>query len=400
MVIHKITNIKYPKYPTNCFGFFEAGGSLSSNRNSQIKVMCQAHYNPSVQVTTDHRIEIKENEVPELQPGEVLIHPRTTGICGSDIHLWKHGQIGDLKVLSNLVIGHEASGDIIAIGSDVENVQVGDRVAIEPGIPCHTCFLCRQGDYNLCQDVKFIGMYPYAGSMQRYLVHDSRYVYKLPDNMTYAQGALVEPVSVGYHGVERANLILGHGVMIAGAGPIGLVTLLLVKAAGCTPIVITDLNEGRLKVAKNLVPDVTTYQINTKKTPQENAKAIRLLFGTTEQSAPSRVLECTGVESSVITSAYVIRRSGLLMIIGVGKDVFNNFPFMQLSFAEIDLKFSNRYHDSWPTVINMISNGIIKVDDLVTHKFPLERADEAIELVGDPTKGSIKVMIEDTKGKL
>ncbi len=363
--------------------------------------MCQSHYNnPSVQVTTDHRIEIKDNTIPELKPGEVLIHPRTTGICGSDIHLWKHGQIGDLKVLDNLVIGHEASGDIIDIGEGVKNVSIGDRVAIEPGVPCNTCFLCRQGDYNLCQDVKFIGMYPYPGSMQRYLVHDAQYVYKLPDNMSYAQGALVEPVSVGYHGVERADLILGHGVMIAGAGPIGLVTLLLVKAAGCTPIVITDLSEGRLKFAKKLVPDVLTYQINPKLTPQENAKQIRSLFGTTEHSAPSRVLECTGVESSVITAAYVIRRSGLLMIIGVGKDVFNNFPFMQLSFAEIDIKFSNRYHDSWPTVINMISNGIIKVDDLVTHKFPLERADEAIELVSDPTKGSIKVLIEDVKGKL
>ncbi|CCH45844.1 hypothetical protein BN7_5430 [Wickerhamomyces ciferrii] len=362
--------------------------------------MCIAHHNPSVQVTADHRIEIKQNEVPELKPGEVLIHPRVTGICGSDIHLWKHGQIGDLKVLDNLVLGHEAAGEIIGVGDEVKNVAIGDRVAIEPGIPCNACFLCRQGDYNLCQDVKFIGMYPHAGSMQRYLVHDARYVYKLPDNMTYAQGALVEPVSVGYHGVERANLILGHGVMIAGAGPIGLVTLLLVKAAGCTPIVITDLSEGRLAFAKKLVPDVITYKIDPKLSPQENGAQIRKIFGDTELEAPSRILECTGVETSIITCAYVVRRSGLLMIIGVGKDTFNNFPFMQLSFAEIDLKFSNRYHDTWPTVINMISNGIINVDDLVTHRFELEKADEAIALASDPRKGSIKVLIEDMQSKL
>lgn len=362
--------------------------------------MCQTCYNPSVQVTADHRIEIKENAVPELKPGEVLIHPKATGICGSDIHLWKHGQIGDLKVLDNLVLGHESSGDIIDVGEGVTNVKIGDRVAIEPGIPCGECFLCRQGDYNLCQEVKFIGMFPYSGSMQRFLVHDARYVHKLPDNMSYLQGALVEPVSVGYHGVERAQLALGHGVMIAGAGPIGLVTLLLVKAAGCTPIVITDLSEGRLKFAKQLVPDVKTYQIDVKKSAPENAKNIRKLFGETEHDAPARVLECTGVESSIVTCAYVTRRSGLLMIIGVGKDILNNFPFMQLSFAEIDIRFSNRYHDTWPTVIKMISDGIINVDKLVTHKFPLEKADEAIALSSDPRKGSIKVVIEDRTAKL
>lgn len=362
--------------------------------------MCQNCYNPSVQATLDHRIEIKENAIPELKPGEVLINPRATGICGSDLHLWKHGQIGELKMHGNLVLGHEASGDIIGVGDGVTNVKIGDKVAIEPGIPCRNCFLCRKGDYNLCQDVKFLGVYPHSGSMQRYLVHDARYVFKIPDHMTYAQGALVEPVSVAYHGVTRAQLILGNGVLIAGAGPIGLVTLLLTKASGCTPIVISDLSDARLNFAKKLVPDVITYKIDTKLSPQDNAKKIRLLFGESEQDAPSRVLECTGVESSIITGSYVTRRSGLLMVIGVGRDTINNFPFMHLSFAEIDVRFINRYHDTWPTVIRMIADGIINVDKLVTHKFPLERADEAIVLAADPNKGSIKVIVEDRLGKL
>lgn len=363
--------------------------------------MCQTCFtNPSVQVTLDHRIEVQENQIPELKPGEVLINPRATGICGSDIHLWKHGQIGELKLHGNLVLGHEASGDIVGIGDGVTNVKIGDKVAIEPGVPCRECFLCRQGDYNLCQEVKFIGIYPHSGSMQRYLVHDARYVFKLPDGMSYAQGALVEPVSVAYHGVTRANLVLGHGVLIAGAGPIGLVTLLLAKASGCTPIVISDLSEERLKFAKKLVPEVVAYKVNTKISPQENAMEIRKIFGPNEENSPSRVLECTGVESSIITGAYVTKRSGVLMIIGVGKDTINNFPFMHLSFAEIDVRFINRYHDTWPTVIKMISNKIINVDSLVTHKFPLKRAAEAIALAGDPSKGSIKVIVEDRIGKL
>lgn len=358
--------------------------------------MCQICFtNPSVQVTLDHRIEVKENSIPELKPGEVLINPRATGICGSDIHLWKHGQIGELKLHGNLVLGHEAAGDIVGVGDGVYNVKIGDRVAIEPGIPCHECFLCRQGDYNLCQSVKFIGIYPNPGSMQRYLVHDARYVYKIPDNMSYSQGALVEPVSVAYHGVTRAQLVLGQGVLITGAGPIGLVTLLLTNASGCTPIVISDLSEKRLSFAKRLVPHAKTYKFDPKITSQLNAANIRNLFGPGEENAPSHVLECTGVESSIITGAYATRRSGTLVIIGVGKDTINNFPFMHLSFAEIDVKFINRYHDTWPTVIKMISKKIINVDQLVTHRFPMEKAQEAIELAGDPSKGSIKVIIED-----
>lgn len=326
-----------------------------------------------------------------------MIHPRATGICGSDLHLWRHGKIGTLELHGDLVLGHESAGDVLAVGEGVTNVQAGDRVAIEPGVPCGDCFLCWKGDYNLCEDVKFIGIFPFAGSMQRYIVHDARFVYKLPDNMTYAHGALVEPVSVAYHGVRRAELELGKGVVIAGAGPIGLVTLLLAKASGCTPIVITDLSKERLDFAKKLVPDVIPYQIDTKKTNQENGLAIKSLFGSSEYDAPPRALECTGVESSINTLAYVVRRSGLLLIIGVGRDYINNFPFMHLSLAEIDVKFINRYHDTWPAVIKLISNGIINVDALVTHRVELENANKAFDLASNPKNGSIKVLIEDNE---
>lgn len=357
--------------------------------------MTLTYQNPSLQVTKDHRIELKEAPVKPPLKGQVLIHVRATGICGSDIHFWKSGSIGDLKVLDNCILGHEAAGDVVEIGEGVTNVSVGDRVAIEPGVPCGNCFLCSQGDYNLCEDVQFIGVFPYHGSMQRYITHNSRYVYRLPDNMTYSQGALVEPISVAYHGIERANLKLGEGVLIAGAGPIGLVALLLAKASGCTPLCITDLSKEKLEFAKTLVPQVRTYKVNTKLSPQENAKEVRSIFGDQECNFPHVTLECTGVESSIITCAYVTRRLGTLMVIGVGKDIINNFPFMRLSLAEIDVKFINRYHDSWPTVIRLLSHGIINADLLITHRFTLENAIEALTLSSDACNGSIKVIIED-----
>lgn len=351
--------------------------------------------NPSLQVTKNQEIEICESPILKPGEGEVLIHVKATGICGSDIHFWKTGCIGDLKVKGNCVLGHEAAGVILEVGGGVTNVKPGDRVAIEPGVPCGVCFLCTQGDYNLCEDVKFISVYPNHGSMQRYLTHDARFVFKLPDNMSFAQGALVEPVSVAYHGIERAGIELGKGVLVSGAGPIGLVALLLAKASGCSPLCITDLNEARLDFARTIVPEVLTYKVELKLSPQDNAKQIRKLFGDDEFSAPHVTLECTGVENSIVTGAYVTRRSGTLMVIGVGKAVINNFPFMHLSLAEIDVKFINRYHNSWPAVINLISNGIIKVDQLVSHRFPLDKAVEAMTVSSNPAHGSIKVIIED-----
>lgn len=363
----------------------------------KMTVFCE---NISLQVTKDHRIELKQSQFQSPAKGEVLVNVRATGICGSDIHFWKTGAIGDLKVEGNCVLGHEAAGEVLEVGEGVENVKPGDRVSLEPGVPCGKCFLCSQGDYNLCEDVKFIGVYPHHGSMQKYLTHDARFVHKLPENMSYAQGALVEPVSVAYHGIERAQLKLGEGVLISGAGPIGLVALALAKASGCTPLCITDLSAERLEFAKSLVPEVKTFQIDLKSSPRETAKGIRKLFGADEVSAPHVTLECTGVESSIVTGAFVTRRSGTLMVIGVGRDTINNFPFMHLSLAEIDVKFINRYHDSWPAVIRLISNGVINVDLLISHRFPLEQAVEAMSLSSDPTRPSIKVLVEDQSPSL
>lgn len=349
----------------------------------------------SLQVTSDNRIEIAQSSIRGPSMGEVLVNVKATGICGSDIHFWKTGCIGDLKVLGNCVLGHEAAGVVLEVGEGVENVNIGDRVSIEPGVPCGTCFLCMQGDYNLCEDVKFIGVYPNHGSMQKYLTHDARFVHKLPEKVSYIQGAMVEPISVAYHGVERAELKLGQGVLVSGAGPIGLLSLLLAKASGCTPLCVTDLSNERLEFAKKLVPEVKTYKVDINVLPQDNAEEIRKLFGFGEVSAPHVTLECTGVESSIATGAYVTRRSGTLMVIGVGKEKMNNFPFMRLSLAEIDVKFINRYHGSWPAVITLISEGVIDVDLLITHKFPLSKAVEALTLSSDPNNGSIKVIIED-----
>jgi L-iditol 2-dehydrogenase len=215
---------------------------------------------------------------------------------------------------------------------------VGDRVAVEPGVPCETCFLCMDGRYNLCEDVKFSGVYPDAGTIQRYKTHPAKWCHKLPSNVSYAEGALLEPLSVVMHGIKSAGLSLGRGAVICGAGPIGLIALAAARASGAHPLVITDLELNRLEFAKKFVPTVITYQVDRNLDAQGNAKRIRALFDfdrVGEYGAPETVLECTGVENSVVTAAYTVRRGGCVMVIGVGREIMNNIPFMHLSLAEV-----------------------------------------------------------------
>lgn len=361
--------------------------------------------NTCLKITPNRDLVVSDAPIPTCSPNQVLVHIKCTGVCGSDIHLWKEGQIGSLEITEDLIIGHETSGQIIGIGSKVnKDLKIGDRVAIEPQTPCGTCFLCTNGNLNLCMNVDFLGMPGMEGrcpsihgSMQRFLTVDPMWVHKIPENMTYEEGALVEVFSVGYHGIEKAGgLELGKPCMIAGCGPIGLATLTLANAAGAYPIVVSDVSQDRLDFAKTLVPSIKTYKIDTTKGVVDNATNIRNIFGKTEYEMPSYVLECTGVHSSINTMCYVVRRKGCLTILGVsGKNEIDQFPFMTISFGEVDLKFVNRYHDSWPPVINLISSGKVDVKKFVTHTFALEHANKALETVANPKINSIKVMVKD-----
>ena len=157
----------------------------------------------------------------------------------------------------------------------------------------------------------------------------------MPDNITFAEGALLEPLSVVLQGLRIAQLSLGRGAVICGAGPIGLIALAAARASGAHPLVITDVEAGRLAFAKEFVPSCLTYKVDTTLSAEENGKQIRALFGADEYSAPPTVLECTGVESSVCTAAFTVRRGGVVVVIGVGRPVMNNLPFMHISLAEV-----------------------------------------------------------------
>ncbi|PBK99441.1 GroES-like protein [Armillaria gallica] len=345
-----------------------------------------AFYNPA------HEVHLVQKPRPKPGPGQVLLHVRATGICGSDVHFWRHGRIGDMIVTDECGSGHESAGEIVEVGEGVTKWKVGDRVAMEVGIPCSqpSCTPCRTGKYNGCPDVVFFSTPPYHGTLTRWHVHPEQWLHRLPDNVTFEEGALCEPLAVALAGIDRAGLRLGDPTLICGAGPIGLVSLLAARAAGAEPIVITDLFQSRLDFAKSLVPGVKTVLIGRDLAPKDQASKIKEAAG----GELKLVLECTGVESSISTAIFSVEFGGKVFVIGVGKSE-QNFPFMQLSANEIDLKFQYRYSNQYPKAIRLVAGGLINLKPLVTHRFALEDAIDAFNVAADPAQGAIKVQIQD-----
>ncbi|KJA27975.1 hypothetical protein HYPSUDRAFT_129896 [Hypholoma sublateritium FD-334 SS-4] len=339
-----------------------------------------AFYNPA------HEIHLVEKPRPKPGPGQVLLHVRATGICGSDVHFWQHGRIGDSMVVTDECgSGHESAGEVVEVGE-------GDRVAIEAGVPCSqpACDPCRTGRYNACPDVVFFSTPPFHGTLTRWHLHPAQWLHRLPDHVTFEEGSLCEPLAVALAGIERSGLRLGDPLLVCGAGPIGLISLLSARAAGAEPIVITDLFQNRLDFAKKLVPGVRTVLISRNNTPKEQAVQIKEAAGT-----PLTVtLECTGVESSVHAAIHSMQFGGKVFIIGVGKNE-QVFPFMHLSANEIDVSFQYRYANQYPKAIRLVAGGLINIKPLVTHRFKLEDAIAAFHVAADPAQGAIKVQIQD-----
>ncbi|ETW85025.1 hypothetical protein HETIRDRAFT_154644 [Heterobasidion irregulare TC 32-1] len=359
---------------------------------------------PNIGVFTDPQhnlwIDSASPSVEEIQrgdtlaPGEVVVQVRSTGICGSDVHFWHAGRIGPMIVEDKHILGHESAGEIVAVHESVKHLKPGDKVAIEPNIPCHACRPCLTGHYNGCENVLFRSTPPVPGLLRRYITHPAVWCHKLPDTMSFEDGALLEPLSVALAALDRSNLRLGDAAVICGAGPIGLVSLLCAKAAGAEPIVITDIDQGRLDFAKQLVSGqpgtLKTFLVERGKTEEENAAGIIQALGGVE---PDVALECTGVESSIGAAIHAVRFGGTVFVVGVGKNEMK-FPFMRLSTREVDLRFQYRYANTWPKAIRLVNSGLLaQVRKLVTHRFVIEDAVKAFETSADIKSGAIKVVI-------
>jgi L-iditol 2-dehydrogenase len=328
----------------------------------------------------------------ELAPGhgEVLVHVRASGICGSDIHFQRHGRVGPTMVVrGEHILGHESAGVVVAVHPSVKDLAIGDRVALEGSEPCHSCEECLHGKYNGCPRMLFKSTPPVPGFLRRYVKQKAQWCHKI-GNMSYEFGALLEPLCVALAGIDRAGVKLGDPVVICGAGPIGIVSALCARAAGAEPLVITDIDQNRLDFAKSVVPGIRTVLVKRDQKAEEIGDNIVKAAGL----RPAIAIECTGVESSISAGIFSLKFGGIIHVIGVGAD-YQNLPFMHLSVNEIDVRLQYRYANTWPRAIRLVSSGLVDLSSLVTHRFSVEESVEAFKTASDAAAHAIKVMILD-----
>lgn len=332
------------------------------------------------------QMEIREIEVPVPKEKEVLIKLEYVGICGSDVHYLEHGKIGSFVVNGDFILGHECAGEVVQVGSAVKKLKVGDKVALEPGITCGQCEFCKSGKYNLCPDVEFLATPPYHGCLMNYMTFPENMAFKLPDNVTSKEGALVEPLAVGLHAAAQGNVKLGDTVVVLGAGAIGLVTLLACKAYGATDVIVVDVIEKRLEAAKKLG---ASHVINAR-----NENAIQKIAELTGRAGVNKVIETAGSEHTIKQAPYLVKRGGTIVLVGLAPKDIIDFDFMQIMTKEAEIKSVFRYRNLYPAAIGAIADRKIDVKGIVTHEFDFEDTKKAFDFVIENKADVVKAVIK------
>ncbi|KAF2096106.1 GroES-like protein, partial [Rhizodiscina lignyota] len=336
----------------------------------------------------DLRLEDVPTALPA--PDEVQIRPRASGICGSDMHYYQNGKNGPYPILSGhpLILGHEACGDVVAVGSDVTSIKVGDRVVVEPQVACRKCNHCKEGTYNLCTKLKFIGSAsifpPIGGSLQQIYNRPADSVYLMPEDMSYIEGAMIEPTSVAIHAIRRSGLRAGQSVIIVGAGAVGLLCASIAKFSGASKIGMIDIDQSRLEFAKKkgMADHIFTMPLKGQEGESKPDFAARIGQEILQHPGFDRanvVFDCTGIDTCVNTCIEVCASGGKVVLVGLGTPV-QNINIGGAGVREIDLLGLWRYTNTFDTAIEMVKSGRLDLKQLVTHTYDLEKAADALKL--------------------
>lgn len=321
-----------------------------------------------------------DRPIPELtSPYEVLVAIKWTGICGSDVHYWQHGGIGSFIVKEPMVLGHESAGVVAKVGTGVTSLQVGDRVAVEPGYPCRRCEHCLRGKYNLCIDMKFAATPPIHGTLTGFYAAPEDFCYKLPEHVSLQEGALVEPTAVGVHIVRQAKVQPGNSVVVMGAGPVGLLCAAVAKAYGASTVVSVDIVQSKLDFAKSFCSTYT--YLSQRISPQENAENIKKACALPDGA--DIVIDASGAEPSIQASIHLIKTGGTYVQGGMGKaDI--TFPIMAFAIKEATAFGSFRYSSGdYKLAVELIASGKVDVKRLISGQVPFEQAEEAFKKVAE-----------------
>ena len=329
---------------------------------------------------------LEEVEIPEIGPEEVLVRIKAVGICGSDVHYYLHGRAASFIVTKPLILGHECAGEVVEVGDKVRQIDVGQRVVIEPGFPCRKCHFCIEGRYNLCREVKFYGAPPFNGTFAEYVTAPKQNVYPIPETMSYEEGAMIEPLSVGMMAAKMGKVGVNDVVAVLGAGPIGQMILQAAKVHGAPEIYVTDVIDYRLEYAKKYG---ATEIINA-----AGEDVVGKMKDLTDGEGVDVVIDASGAPSAIRQAVDIVKPGGRIVLVGYPmRDV--PLPIAEMISKELTLQGIHRYANVYSAAIKAVSSGKAVVKPYITHVFPFERILEGFEThikrIGNPMKVQIAI---------
>ena len=332
--------------------------------------------------------EVRVDEVPRPSPGpgEALVRVEAVGICGSDVHYFREGRIGTTVASEPIVLGHEASGVVEEVGEGVEGLEPGDRVAVDPAVPCGRCEWCRRGDPNLCPYVKFLGTPPTDGALRELIAHPADALFKLPEDLSYEDGAMLEPLGVALHAVDLAHIRPGITAAVFGVGTIGLLIVQLLKLCGAAVKLASDLLPRHLELAEEFGAEgVVRADIED---PVWKVKEA------TEGRGVDLAFEAAWVHGTTEQAVEALAPGGTLVLVGIpsGEDVVS-FRASSSRRKGLTVRMVRRMKHAYPRAIEMARRGLLDLRTPVTHRFPIEEVGRAFVVASEHEEGAIKVMV-------
>ena len=323
--------------------------------------------------------------IPTPKADEVLVKLEYVGICGSDMHYYETGAIGDYVVKPPFVLGHEPGGTVVGVGNNVRHLKVGDKVALEPGRTCGHCEFCRQGKYNLCPDVVFFATPPVDGVFQEYVAHEAALCFKLPDNVSTLEGALIEPLAVGFHAANQGGAHAGQTAVVMGAGCIGLVSMMALKAQGVSRVYVVDVMAKRLEKALELGADGV---INGKE--EDAVEAVRRLTG---GAGCDLVIETAGTEITTRQAIHMTKKGAVIVLVGYSKSGEMTLPMSLALDKELTFKTVFRYRHIYPMAIDAVAAGRVNLKGIVTDIFDFEDIQNAMDRSAADKANIVKAVV-------
>ena len=330
-----------------------------------------------------------ERPIPTPKDDEVLVKLEYVGICGSDMHYYETGAIGNYVVKPPFVLGHEPGGTVVEVGSNITHLKVGDRVALEPGRTCGHCEFCRQGKYNLCPNVVFFATPPVDGVFQEYVAHEAALCFKLPDNVSTLEGALIEPLAVGFHAANQGGAHAGQTAVVMGAGCIGLVSMMALKAEGVSRVYVVDVMSKRLDKALELGADGV---INGK--DEDAVEAVRRLTG---GAGCDLVIETAGTEITTRQAIHMAKKGAVIVLVGYSKTGEMTLPMSLALDKELTFKTVFRYRHIYPMAIDAVAAGKVNLKGIVTNIFDFDDIQTAMDQSVSDKANIVKAVVKIAK---